>query len=140
MPAKILSVSDRTIRDWLSRIDKDAKEARDRRVFEMWLACYTQKEIADKEGEPQRTISDFTATFSEIGNLAESAKATSSHATDFDAPIYNIWKQQEKTAGSCVRQLKAIGAGDLDGEQGRSNHDARFLGVLRHGSVTRRGR
>lgn len=26
--AKILSVSDRTVRDWLSRIDKDSKEAR----------------------------------------------------------------------------------------------------------------
>jgi hypothetical protein len=27
-------VSERTIRDWLSRIDKDAKEARNRRIFD----------------------------------------------------------------------------------------------------------
>jgi len=39
--AKILSVSERTIRDWLSRIDKDTKEARNKRIFDLWLACYT---------------------------------------------------------------------------------------------------
>jgi len=36
--AKILSVSERTIRNWLSRIDKDAKESRDKRIFDLWLA------------------------------------------------------------------------------------------------------
>ena len=45
--AKILSVSERTIREWLSRIDKDAKEARNQKIHELWLACNTQQEIAD---------------------------------------------------------------------------------------------
>jgi len=27
-------------------------------------------------------------------------KAASSHSTDFDPPIYTIWKQQEKATGS----------------------------------------
>jgi hypothetical protein len=44
--ATILSVSERTIRNWLSRIDKDAKEARDKRIFERWMACHSQEEIA----------------------------------------------------------------------------------------------
>jgi len=43
--AKILSVSERTIRDWLSRMDKDAKEARNQRIFQMWLACYSRAAI-----------------------------------------------------------------------------------------------
>lgn len=95
---KILSVSERTIREWLSRIDKDSKEARDRRIFDLWLACCTQEEIAEAVGcsvQPvKEVISDFSA------NLPENLKATASHATDFDPPIYNIWKQQEKTPGS----------------------------------------
>ena len=33
--ASALSVSERTVRNWLSRIDKDAKEARDKRIFAM---------------------------------------------------------------------------------------------------------
>jgi hypothetical protein len=48
--ATILSVSERTIRDWLSRMDKDAKEARDRRIFDLWLACWTNKEISEDVG------------------------------------------------------------------------------------------
>jgi hypothetical protein len=38
--------------------------------------------------------------FVEIGNLAENHKAAASHATDFDVPIYNVWKQQTKSEGS----------------------------------------
>jgi hypothetical protein len=38
--------------------------------------------------------------FGEFGKLAENPKAAASHATDFQVPLYNIWKQQEKTAGS----------------------------------------
>ena len=45
--ANILSVSERTVREWLSRIDKDTKEARDKRIFDLWLACWTQEEIAE---------------------------------------------------------------------------------------------
>ena len=37
---------------------------------------------------------------SEIGNLAESAKPAASHLTDFEVPLYNVWKQQEKSPGS----------------------------------------
>lgn len=98
--ARILSVSDRTVRDWLSRTDKDAKEKRDRRIFESWLACYTQEEIAEKENIEQRQVSNLIGEFSNLGRLAESAKADASHATDFTPPIYNIWKQQDKTPGS----------------------------------------
>ena len=36
----------------------------------------------------------------EIGKVAESPKAAAAHAVDFEPPIYNVWKQQTKTAGS----------------------------------------
>ncbi len=54
--AKILSVSERTIRDWLSRIDKDSKEARNKRIFELWLACWTQQQIAKSVEVDQKTV------------------------------------------------------------------------------------
>ena len=38
--------------------------------------------------------------FLNIGRLAENEKAAASHATDFVVPLYNVWKQQEKTSGS----------------------------------------
>jgi DNA modification methylase len=96
--AVILSVSERTIRDWLSRVDKDSKEARNKRIFDMWLACYTGVEIAEandlSEKEIGKIVSDLSA------ELPKGQKADSEHATDFTPPIYNIWKQQEKTNGS----------------------------------------
>jgi hypothetical protein len=54
--AHILSGSERTVRDWLFRIDKESKEARDKRIFEMWLACLTHEEIAGKEDLIQKGI------------------------------------------------------------------------------------
>jgi|19_taG_2_1085344.scaffolds.fasta_scaffold29919_2 transposase len=101
--AKILSVSERTVRDWLSRIDKDAKAARKERIFSMWLAGYTQQEIAADAGMPRKTVADEIASYGENGSLANLAKTdqnAANHETDFDTPIYNVWKQQAKTSGS----------------------------------------
>lgn len=95
--ASILSVSERTVREWLSRMDKDAKESRDRRIFDLWLACWTQQEIAAETGAPQQTIADVLTEFGDIAKLGKSDRAAAEHATDFEVPIYNIWKQQKKT-------------------------------------------
>lgn len=61
----------------------------------MWLACRTQDEISEATGIAQQTIDDWIKDFTDFSKLAESAKATASHAVDFDPPIYNIWKQQQ---------------------------------------------
>jgi ParB-like chromosome segregation protein Spo0J len=97
--AVILSVSERSVREWLSRIDKDSKEARDRKIFEMWMACRSGKDIADamalSEGEVSKTLDDF-----QTAGLPDGNKPAASHLTDFDPPIYNVWKQQSKTEGA----------------------------------------
>jgi hypothetical protein len=61
------------VREWPSWIDKNSKEARDKRIFDLWLACWTQEEIAEALGCPRETTRDLIAPFGEIGNLAESA-------------------------------------------------------------------
>lgn len=96
--AKILSVSERTVRDWLSRVDKDSKEARDKRIFDLWLACWTFDEIAADVGCSATQAKDVIS--SESATLPKATKPAAEHATDFDPPIYNIWKQQTKSEGS----------------------------------------
>lgn len=98
--AKILSVSERTIREWLGRIDKDSKEARNQRIFEMWMACCTQEEIAEREDMTKQAIALICQETADLPKLDKSSRAAAEHATDFDLPIYNIWKQQEKSSGS----------------------------------------
>ena len=60
----------------------------------MWLACHTQEEIAAAVDMTQRAISEWEDDFrkmSEADNFLNSP--------DFEVPIYNVWKQQTKTAG-----------------------------------------
>jgi ParB-like chromosome segregation protein Spo0J len=97
--AKILSVSERTVRDWLSRIDKDSKELRDKRIFDLWLACATQEEIAKEVSLSQPQTAEVIGNIG-IGSLAKTDKSSAEHTTDFTPPLYNIWKQQEKTSGA----------------------------------------
>jgi transposase len=95
--AKILSVSERTIREWLGRIDKDSKEARNKRIFSFWLSCHTQEEIAERVGISQKAVDLVLEETAEVPKLL---KPSADHLTDFEVPIYNIWKQQGKTPGS----------------------------------------
>ncbi len=93
--AKILSVTERTIREWLSRIDKDSKEARNKRIRELWMACWTQQEIADEVGIVK---SEINAICSQTEDLPFANKSAANHEVDFDPPVYNIWKQQFKNS------------------------------------------
>jgi hypothetical protein len=34
--------------EWLSGISKDSKKARKKRIFDLWMACYTQEEIEER--------------------------------------------------------------------------------------------
>jgi len=117
--AKILSVEISTVQKWLSRIDKDNKEKRDAEIFKLWLACSTQEEIAEAVGVTQPAI---TKVLSQNGNfrfvikpgefdeiedeekrldeISKRNREAAEHASDFDRPLYNVWKQQEKTSGS----------------------------------------
>jgi len=98
--AKILSVSDRTIQEWLSRIDKDTKEARKKRIFELWLAGWTQAEIAAAVGVTKMAISKHLEDSPDVYKLNKTNQAAAEHATEFKIPVYNIWKQQTKSEGS----------------------------------------
>lgn len=98
--AKILSVSERTVRDWLGRIDKDAKEQRKQRIFDLWLAGWTNKETADAVGVTEEAVRQLTQEMADLPKLGKLQQSAADHATDFDVPIYNVWKQQTKSEGS----------------------------------------
>jgi len=98
--AHILSVSPRTIHGWLSRIDKDAKADRDRRIFEKWLACWTREEIGGSEDVGKGTVSEIWSVFADLQKLTKSDQTLATYSEpDWKPPIYNIWKQQTKTEG-----------------------------------------
>jgi len=58
------------------------------------------KSDLDAEGLSRDSVTDIMAEFSDMKKLPKSDIADAEHATDFEIPIYNVWKQQEKTPGS----------------------------------------
>ena len=65
-----------------------------KRIFDMWQACWTNEEIADKENIDKATVSRLLQN----GNFADLQQTpTALHQTDFTPPIYNVWKQQNST-------------------------------------------
>ena len=63
-------------------------------IFDLWMACHTQEQIAESVGCSQGEIAKSIPN----GNLAErnnSDQSLASHAIDFDVPIYNVWKFKE---------------------------------------------
>jgi len=98
--AATLSVGKAKISQWLSRTVKENKDRRNRKIFDLWLACWTQEEIAEEVGCPVGTIKDLlSGDESLVGKVLQNQinQAAAFHVTDFDAPLYNVWKQQEKT-------------------------------------------
>lgn len=92
-----LKVSERTVGRWLARIDKDDKVKRDKKIRKMWMACYTQEEIAEECECTHQTVSNI---LQKIDTSPKLAKPAARHEVDFEVPIFNIWKCKEKTTQS----------------------------------------
>jgi hypothetical protein len=88
--AETLSVGKAKVSEWLARTVKEEKDRRDRKIFELWLACWSRDEIANSAVSSEW----FSGT-----KMTKSDKSAAEHSTDFKVPIYNVWKQQEKTKG-----------------------------------------
>jgi hypothetical protein len=85
-------------------IDKDSKEARNKRIFAMWMACYTQEEIAEECDCSVQPIKDAIADYS--ANLPKNLRASADHATD----CKRICKRIAIQVGMTI--IKSIAYGD----------------------------
>lgn len=90
--AAALGVSPATVSSWLSRTIKEEKERKKDQARAMWQACATQEEIAEAVEVGIATVNDWVSDF--FGN---STTEEPKNWTAFDAPIYNVWKQQTKS-------------------------------------------
>ncbi len=88
-----LSVSEALVSKWLSRTIKETKERQNDQIRRLWLACHTNNEIGKRVGLDESRIRQVIGESSGF----ELSPITDPHAIDFDPPIYNVWKQQEKS-------------------------------------------
>jgi len=96
--ADALSVTLRTVNSYLQDVDRQLNVERDARIFDLWLACHTEQEIAEAVGAHQDTVNAKVRTFTEIGSLSKIRKTLAFFDdADFQPPIYNIWPFAKKS-------------------------------------------
>lgn len=99
--ATVLSVTPRSINNYLSDVDKRLREERKQKIFDMWMACATGDEIAAIVGVTKETVSAFAEESQKSENIPNSDKvAASFQDADFTPPIYNVWSFAKKTNGT----------------------------------------
>ncbi len=74
------------------------EDACDQKIFEVWMACHSMEEIAAECGCSVQPVKDVVSDIQ--SSETKNPKPAANHLTDFTPPLYNIWKQQEKTPGS----------------------------------------
>jgi hypothetical protein len=74
------------VRGVTSRIDKDLKVELRETAFNMWMACYSQQEIADHIGYSKQAVSEFfnLLQLSINGTDAENGQSSKNPALEFD--------------------------------------------------------
>jgi len=98
--AALLSVSEKTLGRWTSRTDKEMKERRNQIIADMWLACYTEEEIAEAVGCNPQTVHNQVEESLKIDNCPKLGVLANYQEPDWTPPLYNIWKEKEKTNSS----------------------------------------
>ena len=63
-----------------SCIDKDSKALRNQRIFDRWLACWTEEDIAKEENIGEQTVRDILST--ETADLPKPLKVLADFADD----------------------------------------------------------
>lgn len=90
----LLSVSEASLSNWLSDIDKAEREARKKRIQELWLACYTEDEIAELVSLARSKVAEVLS--SDSSELKKGTKVAFSE-DGWAAPIYNVWAFAKKS-------------------------------------------
>ncbi len=82
--ADLFSVSTRTIENWTRDLREKEKEEQEQRIFELWLSCWSQEEIAEEIGVDKKTVI----------SIVEKAKnfANSTITSPPSLRIYDVWQ------------------------------------------------
>lgn len=86
--AHLLSVTLRSVTEWVTDLDKAEREARKATILDLYLKAYTAEEIGERVGLDDATVKKELPLLLE--DVLKVAKVTFSDE-QFQPPLYNIW-------------------------------------------------
>lgn len=63
----------------------------------MWLACYTQEEIAEEVGIGRTTVTELTQELCKLEAFPKSTVSAQYAEPDWAPPLYTVWTKSAKT-------------------------------------------
>jgi DNA modification methylase len=102
--AEDYSRSIRFVSDATNKIDKDHKKELRQKAFDMWMACYTQQDIAEGVGYSQQAVSEFTNFLQLTINGADAENSKSSENNQLT--IQDFEEEEEDTDKNSLGQYK----------------------------------
>ena len=71
------------------------------KIFDMFMAGYTQEDIAKEVNMPQKTVDDHLKVLANIDKCPKSLKLSAQFQDpDFKVPLYNLWSYGKLTNGT----------------------------------------
>lgn len=96
--AKILSVAQRTLNSWFTDIDKQYRKERDEKILSMFLACYTQDDIAAAVDLTRSEVAGKIQVLSESADLPKPTIHAQNYELEDDSlPTFTVWSFGSKT-------------------------------------------
>jgi hypothetical protein len=97
-----VSVGKVKVSAWLKDLARVKKDERDRAIFDLWMQCATQEEIAAKTGTPEGTVKRLLSDGED--SLVRKVLQNRTNQTlssfldeEWQPPLYNIWSFAKKT-------------------------------------------
>jgi len=87
-----LSISDKTYTRWTSAKQEQKEEQIKQRIYDLWMNCHTQQEIADTVGVSQDTVKNRIAKINENGQKSEIV-----NFRNFEPEVYTTWNFSKAT-------------------------------------------
>jgi len=81
-----LSISQKTYNRWTSAKQEQKEEQIKNTIYDLWMRCHTQQEIADVVGMPRQTVTDIIAKFAENGQMSDPGIFR-----NFTPEVYTTW-------------------------------------------------
>ena len=97
--AKTLSVTLRQVNNYLHNVDEQRKERRRKLIFDMWLACAGETEIASATELTQQAVNKELKVLQQLEGLPKVVQLAAHHEDDFKVPLYTVWAWGKKSNG-----------------------------------------